>query len=248
MLSTKKWCRYLALGILLTVLGSCFVILPLGIAGISVPASVLSGVANLLLLGITTIPLTRCLFQHTRHDARLPILVNSIGLVLSAVIFVPYIVLSNMASIYRFRAGLDKNSRSLVASLSVDLSVAFYTTYFVAALVGSAIIAYALIRAGPNLSLRPKVCVFLHQASQPLMEIGAQILAWLHDRGLAHRFGVSSYRNVRVVSTCKTAFGGGLGSISGHFQHFLHFGDVCDPQRSAIYGRPRSGSQGERNV
>ncbi len=177
MLSTETLCRYLALGILLTVLGSCFIILPSGIAGISVPASVLSGVANLLILGIKTMPLTRCLFQHKINDARLPVLVNFIGLVLSAIVFVPCIVLSNMASIYRFTAGLNKNTRSWVASLNVDPSVAFYTTYFAAALVGLAIVAYALIRAVPNLCLRPKVSVFLHQTSQSLMETAAQILA-----------------------------------------------------------------------
>jgi hypothetical protein len=149
----------LILGILLTVLGSCFIVGTLSVAGVSVPASVASGIANLLLLGIVLVPLTRRLLQHGRHQTKIATLVNTIGLVLSTILFVPSIVLANMASIYRFTSGLDNSSRALVASLSVKFSLAFYTTYFVAALVGSLVLLYALLGGNQKTGLHPRVKV-----------------------------------------------------------------------------------------
>lgn len=52
---------------------------------------------------------------------------------------------------------LDSSSRNLVASLSVKFSVAYYTTYFVVALLGSIVLGFAVSRANLGISSDPQV-------------------------------------------------------------------------------------------
>lgn len=146
--------RYSILGILISVLSPCNVIGPWGAAELSVPASVASGLADILLLAIVLIPLTKRLLLHGGSETNLVKAVNMSTLGLTAITFCPAIVLSNMASLDRFSSDLDSPAQSLLASLSVSFSLTFYIVYLLSASIGSAIILTALFRA----KFLPKVC------------------------------------------------------------------------------------------
>jgi hypothetical protein len=148
---------YLAFGVIITVLGSCSSIGPLAISGMSVPAHIASGSANILLLGILALPVLQQLLHSSISTWKRIHFASLIALALLVCAFIASAIVSNLGSISRFSRGFDDPTRRLFLDIGAKVSVAYYSFYFVLAVIVALVMSYASWKAVPSILVRQKV-------------------------------------------------------------------------------------------
>jgi hypothetical protein len=142
---------------MITVLGSCSSIGSLAISAMSVPASVASGSANIILLGIIALPLSQQLLFGTTSRRKLVYIVSIGGLSLTVCTFVPAVILSHTGSIARTSSSFDDSTRRVVVNIGIRISVAYYLVYFIIAVITALTMGYGSWKATSSILVHQKV-------------------------------------------------------------------------------------------
>ena len=193
---------YITLDILSTVLEDCAVNGAFVASIIDVPAAVAGGSADILLLGITTLPVARQLLRYGRYF-KADLLVNIGGIGLLTILFVTFVVLTSMENISNISPGLSPTIRSIVAPWGTRLSVAYYTLYLL-------LVVLVSIRMGLLFAATPSTTLHNRNVRARTTQLTQTFAKWTTDTSgmgigchgqssLRQRF--SSYSDVRIYAT-----------------------------------------------
>lgn len=133
--------------ILDTALTNCFIIGLDENTKLNVAVSILSEISNLLALGIILLPLTLHVLLRAGQKTRIVTIINGSVLGVVAVMMVPFLIINNMSNIGSISSG---PSFPIVAN---RMGATYYLLYFVASLVGSLVLFFALLKAAGDTAI-----------------------------------------------------------------------------------------------
>jgi hypothetical protein len=114
---------------------------------VNVAVSVLSEFSNLLALGIILLPLTLHILYRAGQKTSIVTIINSIVLGVVALVMIPFLIVSNMSNVGSISSG---PSFPVVAN---KVGATYYLLYFVASVVGSVILFFALLKAAGDIAI-----------------------------------------------------------------------------------------------
>ena len=116
------------------VLGTCLHVSSLSLAGLNTSSSAAFGIANVLLLWVIAAQLAPALRMKATRFGTICLHGNKYAIVISTLIFMPSIILSNFADITRASRSNQVDTLDLIARLDLAFSVAYFASYFLSAL------------------------------------------------------------------------------------------------------------------
>ncbi|TLD37146.1 hypothetical protein E2P81_ATG03958 [Venturia nashicola] len=145
---------YIVLDILDTVLFNCFIFGLVEYTSLNVALSVLSELSNLLALGIILMPMTLHILHRAGQKNKIVIIINGTALGAVALLMVPFLVVNNMSSI-----GSESTNASF-QDAAHTFAATYYTTYFVAAVIGFLLLFFSLVKAARDFAITLQIKIW----------------------------------------------------------------------------------------